>query len=350
MDTVLPKITAKSSKDEIIKAYNDLLNRRETLHSGMTEKKVEMTKTAETAIVEKASQYTVETIIKGLADLNIHMGSALTALASQLTSEARKLSDIREAILIETTRLKEVYDIDISAHTLDLLIRDHEEKQVAFEVKYKENVAQLENEILLKRAEWKKEQEAYNLFLKESDAKFKKEREREKEEYEYSTALARKKDHDAYLEQKSVLEKELRDLRQKEEEILAVRETAIAAREQELTELQAKAAAFPEELSVAIKKAETETTLRVETHLKHAEAIRIKESETEKRLAELKINSLQEIVSKQSLQIESLTKKLEESSNQVQAIAVKAIEGASNTRALSTINEIAMEQAKNMSR
>jgi len=33
----------------------------------------------------------------------------------------------------------------------------------------------------------------------------------------------------------------------------------------------------------------------------------------------------------------------------MEEIAVRAIEGASNARALSTINEIAMEQAKNLS-
>ena len=55
------------------------------------------------------------------------------------------------------------------------------------------------------------------------------------------------------------------------------------------------------------------------------------------------------LAAKQAAQIDGLTKKLEEANTQVQAIAVKAIEGASNSRALNTINEIAMEQAKNLS-
>jgi hypothetical protein len=59
----------------------------------------------------------------------------------------------------------------------------------------------------------------------------------------------------------------------------------------------------------------------------------------------LKIGALDEPVKRQVAQIR---KKLEGANVQVQAIAVKAIEGASNARALSTINEIAMEQAKNI--
>lgn len=66
-------------------------------------------------------------------------------------------------------------------------------------------------------------------------------------------------------------------------------------------------------------------------------------------MAALKIAALEDLVAKQTAQIEALTRKLEEANTQVQAIAVKAIEGASNARALSTINEIAMEQAKNLS-
>ena len=42
-----------------------------------------------------------------------------------------------------------------------------------------------------------------------------------------------------------------------------------------------------------------------------------------------------------------LNKQLADAKQQVQDIAVKAIEGASGARALSHINQIAMEQAKN---
>jgi len=42
----------------------------------------------------------------------------------------------------------------------------------------------------------------------------------------------------------------------------------------------------------------------------------------------------------------ALQKQLDEAKQQVQEIAVKAIEGASGARALSHINQIAMEQAK----
>jgi ribonuclease HI len=71
-----------------------------------------------------------------------------------------------------------------------------------------------------------------------------------------------------------------------------------------------------------------------------------KESEAEKRLAELQIKTLEDNLARQSAQMAALHKQLDEAKQQVQEIAVKAIEGASGAKALSHINQIAMEQAK----
>jgi hypothetical protein len=344
------RLTAKSTKEDILKAYAELKDRYQEQAALVTEKKAEVAKASETALVEKASTYTVDSIIKGLADLNCNVGKALTDLASLLTVEADKLGEIRSAIEIETRKLRELYDIDVAAETLALLIQDHEEKKSQFEAERAAAEARFETETSAKRAEWKKDQEAYQAALKENDARIKKEREREKEEYEYNLVLARKKDNDLYMENKSTLEKELQAARQKQEQECAARETALTTRETELAELRTRMSNLPAELSTAIEQARKETATQCENQFKQEAILKIKENETDKRVAELRIASLEETASKQALQIETLTRKLEDSSNQVQAIAVKAIEGASNARALNSINEIAMEQAKNMSR
>jgi colicin import membrane protein len=63
-------------------------------------------------------------------------------------------------------------------------------------------------------------------------------------------------------------------------------------------------------------------------------------------VADLRIKSLEETVARQYTQIEGLGQRLEEAKKQVQDIAIKAIEGASGAKALSHVNQIAMEQAK----
>lgn len=74
-----------------------------------------------------------------------------------------------------------------------------------------------------------------------------------------------------------------------------------------------------------------------------------KVSESEKRLAELQIKTLQEEMARQSAHMAELQKQADEAKQQVQEIAVRAIEGASGAKALAHINRIAMEQAKNRS-
>ncbi len=67
----------------------------------------------------------------------------------------------------------------------------------------------------------------------------------------------------------------------------------------------------------------------------------------EKQISDLKIKQLQDLIAGQQSQMALLQSQLEEAKKQVQDIAVKAIEGASGARALSHINQIAIEQAKN---
>ena len=67
----------------------------------------------------------------------------------------------------------------------------------------------------------------------------------------------------------------------------------------------------------------------------------------EKQIGELKLKQQQESLANQQTQMGSLQAQLDEAKRQVQDIAVKAIEGASGAKALSQINQIAMEQAKN---
>jgi hypothetical protein len=348
MEKPVARLSSKSTKEEMMKAYNELLTKFQERVANVSEKKAEIKRSADTAVVEKASTYTVETIIKGLADLNLNVGKGLTELARELTAEAGKLTDIREAIVVETRALEELHDIRLAADTLASLIQEHEQRKAAFEEEMAEIEEEFNNEMSAKRADWKKEQEAYNAGLKDNEARLKKEREREREEYEYNLALSRKKDKDLYEEQKATIEKALREEKLEQERELSAREATVAAQEADLTELRARVAAFPVELTEAVERAQRETALQAESRAKQEAQLWAKEVEGDKRVAQLRITALEETVKKQLEQIEALTKKLNDANTQVQEIAIRAIEGASNARALSSINEIAMEQAKNI--
>lgn len=71
-----------------------------------------------------------------------------------------------------------------------------------------------------------------------------------------------------------------------------------------------------------------------------------KEAESDRRLVELQIKTLEELAARQNGHIADMQKQLDEAKRQVQEIALRAIEGASGSKTLAHINEIAMEQAK----
>jgi hypothetical protein len=338
----------KKTRAEVIDAYDTLKARRDEIAAeAPTDRKVEeVIRAAEAELVKRSSGYTVENIVKGIAELNLHVGKALTELAEKMTAEARKLEDIQGAIEVETRRLEEVRDIKIAEDSLALLMAENEAKKQAFEEETAQKEESFRRRIQELQDEWKKEQALHEAAVKERDEKIEKDRKREKEDHEYNLALARKKDKDEYEQQKAALQRALKEERAAHEKEFADREARLAASEGELADLRKKVEAFQDTLDKAVKEAEKRAAAEAQSKAETTAKLLAKEVEGERKLQELKIANLQETLQKQSAQIESLAQQLAEANSQVQHIAAKAIEGASGARTLTTVQEIALEQAK----
>ncbi len=172
-------LSAKSTKNEILNAYHELLAKYEdnaskvptsgVPTSGVADKKAEIKAAADSAIVAKVSAYTGESIVRELAELKLDIGKTLTGLAEQLTGEADKLTEIKQAIEIETRYLEELHDIKIAADTLANLIQAQEERKRVFEVEMVQTEESHKNEVAHQRTEWAKEQAEHALAVKERD-------------------------------------------------------------------------------------------------------------------------------------------------------------------------------------
>ena len=110
--------------------------------------------------------------------------------------------------------------------------------------------------------------------------------------------------------------------------------------------MRKEAQEFPETIKTESDKAAVLAAKAAEQKFEQEILLLKKEAETEKRLATMQINTLEEAMARQAAQIAALQKQVDEAKLQVQDIALKAIEGASGAKALSHINQIAMEQAK----
>ncbi len=330
-DLSKPEISAKSTKNEILEAYQSLLG-TVTASKNDGSNQEPRRKKQEEEVIAKVSETTLERIVNNIATVKISTSHALDTLEQKLSEEFKRFSDLQAAIKIASTELEEVHDIKKSADSLTALFLAHKEYKARFEQDKEAQKKAYDHEIAEVRSVWHKEQEETVRDNKEAIAKIKKDRTREEEEYQYSTHLQRKKDLDDYTTKKAALEKEIVEKKASFDKTFAEREAAIKTQEDELKQLKIRVEQFPQELERTVKNAEKVTRETLEREHRYHVALTAKDAENDKRLAEQMIASLQAKIKEQDDLIRQLTEKTDEAGDQVQAIALKALEGASNMR------------------
>jgi hypothetical protein len=326
-----PKRTKAETEQEFTEIQEELSSSRESFDP----KAEEVRKSREAEIRTAVEGLSVETVVGQISNLGLEVSKSLAALSDQLAQEVHRLATVREAVALEQTELGRLHKIDVAATALDQLVQD-----------YGRQKEQLEAEIAAQRASWEEELRQTERERKEQDELLKKQRQRETDDYEYRKSLERKKAQDKYDEEIKLQDRANKEKQESLEKSWREREAALKASEEELKSLRKEAAEFPARLQRESEKAVAEAVRASEQKSEQRILLLTKDSEGEKRMAELRIKSLEENLARQSTQMAALEKQIEEAKRQVQEIAVKAIEGASGARALTHINEIAMEQAK----
>ena len=220
----MTQVTEKSTKAQILKAYEEAMAQlkatsRKTIADEQEAKRV-------TGVIENAEA------IVGLGILNPEI--------------EKQYNDLKEAIELTKKELEELFSIKAEALSLEALVNAKNDEK-----------AKLDNEIkATKEAEQARLEEAnkaYNEVVhrlnKDHEEKRKAleiERKREKEEYDYNLKRERKKQDDAWEDEKAEREKEL---------AVEAREDAILAQENEIVILKNKVAEIPALIENAVEKA-----------------------------------------------------------------------------------------------
>jgi len=325
----------KRSKPEVEKEFHKIVDEISEQEESANAKIEELARLRDAEIRQAVEGISVEGVVQKLSGLSLEISKALADLSGKLVAEVEKLTSIREAVALEAKELERLHKIDIAATAIDQLIQDYQSQK-----------QQLEVEISAQRETWTAEELERARELKEYEDNLKRQRQREVEDYEYRKSLERKKAQDKYDEDQRLLEKKNKEKQEELQKSWTQRESALKEKEEEWARLQKEVADFPGRLKKETDFAVGNAVKSAEQRFEQQMILLRKDSESEKRLAELQIKALQETALRQSAEIEKLQALLEEAKRQVQDIAVKAIEGASGAQALSHINKIAMEQAK----
>lgn len=329
-------VRAKRARADVEKEFAEVQAQVESAREAPDTKAEEAARLREVEVRSAIEGVTVEGIVQRISGLGLEVSRALSDVSAKLTEETQLLASIREAVALERRELERLHKIDIAATALDQMIQDYtREKQ------------RLEVEIAARRNAWEQESDRIERERKEQEEALKKQRQREIEDYEYKKNLERKKAQDKYDEEVRQAEKKNAERQEALERSWQQREAALKEQEEELSRLRRESSDFPARLQKEAAAAAAQARSETEARLEQQALVLRKDAEAEQRLGELRVKTLEEVVARQQAHIDALEKQLADAKQQVQDIAVKAIEGASGAKALSHINQIAMEQAKN---
>jgi hypothetical protein len=325
----------KRSKEETQREFTAIQREVEAEHEAIDPKAAEVVRHREAEVRQHVEGVSVEQVVQRISGLGLEVSRALADVSEKLTQEVHLLAAVREAVALERRELERLHKIDVAATALDQLVQD-----------YAREMQRLEAEAQAQRRAWEEEAARIERERKEQEEALKKQRQREIEDYEYRKNLERKKAQDKHEEEVRLRDKKNQEQQEALEKGWQQREATLKEREEELARLRAEVAEFPARLQREVEASAQQARKDAEARLDQQMVLIRKDAETEKRLAELRAKTLEEVQARNAARIAALEKQLEEAKQQVQDIAVKAIEGASGARALSHVNQIAIEQAK----
>jgi len=323
--------TETDTQQHILAAFQQLFEARKQFPSRMASREEVAEKERDKRVVETASTYTVESVVKGLAELQLHFGGDIEGLASRLSTEIRKLEDMRRAIEVETRHLEELRHITIAAEALNILTQEHQENARAFTADTTRQRETRERDIAEKQQAWQKDQEVHEQSVAAYEAALQKERQQEEETYRYEVERKRKIETDAYEQKKQQVEVELAETTAEKEKDWARREAILTGQQQQLETYKATVQTFPQELAAAVQQARDEAIKAAQQTAKVRADLLAKEEEANRKVHEAEMQTLHDTMSQQKAQIDALAADLKAALKQVQELSTKVIGGPANT-------------------
>jgi hypothetical protein len=288
--------------------------------------------------VKKVSSQSYDGILKNVTGLKMELANSLDKLSDKFVEEFKKFEELQKAIAFEKGNLEELYQVSANSDSLAVMLMAQKEKKEQFENEMNAQKESFENEMTETKAAWEKEKQAHIAKVKEDADELKKKREREEEEYQYQVSNQRKKETDAYEEQKVKIEKEITEKKHAFEKEIPERETKVSLAETELNELKTKNDAFPKELDNAVELAVERTKGQMETNYKFEKELTEKQTEGELKLKDQTIETLKSKIKDLEQTIKELGQKANNAESSVKDIAIKAIESSSNVKIIDKLN------------
>ena len=345
----IKKLTIRSTKQEMLAAYNKLVQELEQKREAELKPEQKAKEQKSEQVIERSDKLTLDGVDKEINNLKSEINRTLVKISEKLEKEISRYQDIKLAVDAKEKELDEIYEIQKSASSLAALIEAQNQRRKEFEREMAEKKQALTDEIETARSEWVAEKNRYEAQMKEKKQEDEKQRQREKEEYDYNFKREQTLAKDKIEDEKARVEKELLEKREKTEKELADRIRIVEEKEKKIGDLENRIDALEKQQDADVKNAIKATTDKLNADFLAKEALLKKEFEGERNVMTTRITALEELVKKQNDQITLLTQQADKASLQVQEIAVKAIEGSSHAKLFNQLQNLVEEKKEKSS-
>ncbi len=305
MATSTSSVSERSKKSEILDAYNGLLKKLESAPSQQASLPMQSDeKEKENRMREETSKISEDKIRKEGDLFDKKINETMAALAEKLLTEhgevekmlidaLGKLQNVRDLIVVEEKKLKNIYGLKTTCISLADFLRLIEQEKLKWETE-------------------KQEQKAL--------------RQREEDEYGYLLQKKRKQEEDEYLwKQKQIKAEFDADMTRQKEEITK-KETELKTQESELADLRKLKIGFEAEKEKAVKFALETQAKEMKKEHDTTTLLNAQKSEAEKKLLQQQLSHFESLVSQKEVELRATKKEAEEARNKSQELALSIVE------------------------
>jgi hypothetical protein len=289
---------------------------------GTKAKKVQATEAQ--ATLEAVKDLDLTTVIGEVGNLQVTVQNSLASLSALLTGKIQQVETIDTAIDLKQDRLQELFGIENEAISIDDLRAQREEELRDWQKKKQERDTQWTEELSDREKFRKREADEYLYTTKQTQKRIKD---------EFDSEIARQKREEQIRQE--MLQREW-----------AVREEAIANREDEVAELQTKVSEFDNRLKTEVSKAEAIVGNTLKRQHEHELALLKKDAETAQKMSHAHVQMQQTTINSLQDQIRELQVQLIAARSDAREVASQALQSASGRQVVEALQRVADNQTQ----
>lgn len=324
----MSKITMKSTKQEIMEAYEEAMKKIAESESGKDDPVAAAKAENDKKIIESAQMIVEDNILNPVI--------------------IERYENLKTAIEMKNKELQELYGIETKANSLVAMINAYKDKEIELKDKYNARTKELDDEFTKKELILKEEiaslekskEDLINKIQNESNELTKslnKKHKREEEEYEYNLKRSRKVENDRWEDEKAAREKELTE----REAAVKADEAELADRTSYIEELEKKVEEIPELIQDAKDKAFADGKAKADKSNAFEVRALKQQNDYNTQILEDKVDRLYSEVDSLKAEKANLQAKLDDAYAQMRELAAETVKSTGGVKILSGQNNTA---------